>query len=483
MRLDQIADSTLDALRQAGAFAGGMVRPSIRLGVTGLSRAGKTVFITALVHNLVAGGRLPFLRALAEGRLHRAYLQPQPDDTVPRFEIERHLDALCASPPVWPESTRRISELRVRIEYEPRGLWHYLTGTRSLDLDIVDYPGEWLSDLPLLAMSYADWSREALALSRQPALQAHARHWHGFLATLDPAAAGEEAVAITGAELFRAYLLSARAAGAAAGLSPGRFLTPGELEGSPALTFMPLDLQSGATPHGGSLAAMLERRYASYCRKVVLPFFRDHFSRLDRQIVLVDVLSALAGGTQALEDLGMTLEGILRAFRTGSNTLFTHVFAKRIERILFAATKADQLHQSSHDRLEAVLGRITRGAIERARFADADVKVGVLAAVRATSEARITVAGETLPCIRGVPMPGETIDGKTFDGFKEAAVFPGDLPADPEEALARASGTTGFSLVRFRPPKLQAGTAGLRPPYPHIRLDRALEFLIGDRLL
>ncbi len=42
------------ALRLA-AFADlatGFVSPSLRLGVTGLSRAGKTVFITALVHAL-----------------------------------------------------------------------------------------------------------------------------------------------------------------------------------------------------------------------------------------------------------------------------------------------------------------------------------------------------------------------------------------------------------------------------------------------
>ncbi|MEC6999181.1 YcjX family protein [Brucella abortus] len=34
------------------------------MGVTGLSRAGKTVFISALVHNLVHGGRLPHVRGL-----------------------------------------------------------------------------------------------------------------------------------------------------------------------------------------------------------------------------------------------------------------------------------------------------------------------------------------------------------------------------------------------------------------------------------
>ena len=45
----------------------------------------------------------------------------------------------------WPSSTTDISELRLVIDYQrPNG------ADRSLTLDIVDYPGEWLLDLPLL---------------------------------------------------------------------------------------------------------------------------------------------------------------------------------------------------------------------------------------------------------------------------------------------------------------------------------------------
>ena len=61
--------------------------------MTGLSRAGKTVFLTALVNNLIAGARLPVLAASAEGRIMRARLEPQPDDAVPRFAYEEHLRA------------------------------------------------------------------------------------------------------------------------------------------------------------------------------------------------------------------------------------------------------------------------------------------------------------------------------------------------------------------------------------------------------
>mgnify|MGYP002130546617 CR=1 FL=1 len=49
----------------------GLSDPVIRLGVTGLSRAGKTVFITSLVANLLDRGRMAALRAGLEGVVAR----------------------------------------------------------------------------------------------------------------------------------------------------------------------------------------------------------------------------------------------------------------------------------------------------------------------------------------------------------------------------------------------------------------------------
>ena len=88
---------------------------------------------------------------------------------------------------------------------------------------------------------------------------------------------------------------------------------------------------------------------------MIRPFFRDHFSRLDRQIVLVDALAAFNAGPEALHDLEAALAGILDCFRIGRSTIFSSLFRPRIDRILFAATKADHLHHQSHDRLEAIL--------------------------------------------------------------------------------------------------------------------------------
>jgi predicted YcjX-like family ATPase len=178
----------------------------------------------------------------------------------------------------------------------------------------------------------------------------------------------------------------------------------------------------------------------------------------------------------------------LSAFHHGTANWLTGLVLKRIDRILFAATKADHVHHEDHDRLESILARIVERATERAKFAGSDVEVLALASVRATREGAVTRAGERLPSIVGTPLPGETVDGRMFDGKTEIAVFPGDLPDDPDvffDAGARTSGDiprTSLHFVRFRPPQLERTAEGLTLSLPHIRLDRALEFLIGDRL-
>src|SRR5436305_6764510 len=175
-------------------------KPGIRLGVTGLSRSGKTVFITALIHGLIRGGRFPVFEPLATGRIARARLEPQPDDDVPRFDYENHVHTLI-NERRWPTSTSDISELRLVIDYQRQN-----GAERTLTLDIVDYPGEWLLDLPLLNKTYEQWSRESLALSKGSARNALAAPWHAYLATLDPEDAADEQAALASAKLFTDYL-------------------------------------------------------------------------------------------------------------------------------------------------------------------------------------------------------------------------------------------------------------------------------------
>ena len=324
-------------------------------------------------------------------------------------------------------------------------------------------------------------------LAREPGRHPSARAWLSHLQTLDPAAALNEQVTLEAARIFTDYLNAARAAEPALStLGPGRFLLSGELAGSPLLTFVPLDMPERWTIPRESLAAMMQRRFESYKTHVVKPFFREHFSRLDRQIVLIDVLAALNAGPSATTDLSRALEASLRAFRPGARSWLASILPRRIDRILFAASKADHLSSSSHDRLEAILRLMTEQAAARATFAGASVGVIAMAALRATREVEAQHIGEKMACIRGVPLAGQRIGNQTFDGKSEVALFPGDLPADPRQLLVPGpdSAPGAVQFIRFRPPRLARlpWVAGDPQPWPHVRLDRALQFLIGDRL-
>ena len=178
---------------------------------------------------------------------------------------------------------------------------------------------------------------------------------------------------------------------------------------------------------------MMRRRFEAYKDVVVRPFFRDHFARLDRQVVLVDALSAFNAGPDAVRDLEGALAAILECFQPGRWSLASALFRPRIDRILFAATKADHLHHASHERLERILGRMTERAAARADTAGAPIDVVALAAVRATREASVRRGREQLPSIIGTPAANEVVGAETFDGETEAAMFPGDLPEDPED--------------------------------------------------
>ena len=107
--------------------------------------------------------------------------------------------------------------------------------------------------------------------------------------------------------------------------------------------------------------------------------------------------------------------------------------------------------------------------------------------MRATHEANVGGRGNAaLAAVVGIPMAGERIGNEVFDGRTEAAIFPGELPRDPDAVFSGDMGVVDprladYRFVRFRPPIAQRDAAGTALPLPHIRLDRALQFLIGDR--
>lgn len=100
-------------VRSLAGAVGGMIDRAVnedvvRLAVTGLSRAGKTVFITSLIQNLLAldGQRdvLPAVhkRLSAQGtnRLRDVAIEPAGISALPRFDFAAKLAGLSAGEPV-----------------------------------------------------------------------------------------------------------------------------------------------------------------------------------------------------------------------------------------------------------------------------------------------------------------------------------------------------------------------------------------------
>ena len=248
---------------------------------------------------------------------------------------------------------------------------------------------------------------------------------------------------------------------------------PGDLEGSPALTFSPLARPERRS--SDSLWRAFQQRFEAYKRVVVDPFFRNHFARLDRQIVLIDALGAIHDGPRAVEDLRAAMAGILACFRPGERSWLAPILGRRIDRILFAATKADHLHHSparqarrhrrgagqGRPRPRDVLRRRDPRPLDRQPPRHRRGHRHPRTAARSTSSA----AARSTPATRSRSSP---------------ATSPTTRPrSSPPPATAPPTGhDAAYRVTRFAPPRLLGAGGGL----PHIRLDRAAEFLIGDRL-
>ena len=127
-----------------GELAGGA---TVWLAVTGLSRSGKTVFITSLIHNLLSSlhnpNRMPLLNVVGERRLFAAHLEAPRAGRLPQFPYLDNIQKMAV--PDWPARTADLSEIGIEVRFAPANavgrLLSEITGNpASLTIRIVDYP-------------------------------------------------------------------------------------------------------------------------------------------------------------------------------------------------------------------------------------------------------------------------------------------------------------------------------------------------------
>jgi predicted YcjX-like family ATPase len=163
---------------------------------------------------------------------------PQRDFGIPRFTYDEGLAQLYGDPPAWPTPTRGVSEIRLALRFRSNeSLMRHFKDTSTLYLEIVDYPGEWLLDLPMLAQDYLSWSRQMTGLLQGQRAEWSAK-WRQLCEGLDPLAPADENRLAAIAAAWTDYLHQCKQEGLHF-IQPGRFVLPGDLAGAPALQFFP----------------------------------------------------------------------------------------------------------------------------------------------------------------------------------------------------------------------------------------------------
>ena len=435
----------------------------ICIGITGLSGAGKSTLITSLIYQLSHPDRaqLPGFAPALSGRLLGAELHPALDTGLPLFEYQRCLDALTANPPRWPESTRDLSALELHVHLLGRRFGRDYR--QKLILELRDYPGEWLMDLPLLHMDFATWCRHQRDLLESAPRAELAPELLDKLQALAPDTVVEAGTLDSLWQNYRQFLRDCRSERKLSYLQPGRALLDHEEYG-----FFPLPALGHHTQSelqslpDDCIYKVLESRYRTYVEEKVAPFVESHFRHLDRQLVLVDLIGTLFAGEESLEDMRKAFGHIADTFRYGSSGLLRKLWRPRIDRLLFAATKVDQVLAADHDALRQLLGQQLQQVFSGARHRGLPLYCEAIAAVRCSNES--VRDGRRM-------LVGHGMDGR-YLGFENAEIM-AHLPQDGEWQHY-----TGGLPPQLRPP-VGIGREGY---LPHIRMDALLNLLLGDKV-
>jgi len=384
-----------------------------QVGVIGLYRSGKTVFLTSLINHLQNhnASRFPVgkqARVWFDGELKAVRFEP--------FPYKERRD-LLVNTRRWPEKTRGVSEYGCRYY---RSDWHLSRG----ELSLLDFPGERLADLIMVHASYAQWSDFLLTLFHDHA------EYRGladpYLDLLKQDGLEEGRVIDVYRQLMLGLFMAFRPV-----VSPSAFLLApdGRWIGDPDIArdrvmdhcfsglsadaqFAPLSAE--ARERFPALHKQFAKRYGAYKRQIALPL-SGWMRSCDALVVLVDVTALLAGGEGMYQGNRELLRNLIDLLKPGKSLFglsmdllqnvlypFDNRPLKRVvdlgwqalSRIAFVATKADKVHESDRDRLRDLVREMTEGLVASHQVKAAALDVGYFAcaavkSTRSTSDGKL----------------------------------------------------------------------------------------------
>ncbi|WP_111979133.1 YcjX family protein [Algibacillus agarilyticus] len=442
----------------------------INLAVTGLSGAGKTAFISALTQHVRFASQTaayPFWQAAEAERIIGCKRNLHDDNHTARFRLDDAMACLTAEAPVWPKSTKGISSLSLTLKFKPEHkLKSLLTDALNLRINITDYPGEWLLDLPMLKYDYQQWSDSIWQRYRSHTdfyafkQACENQDWH---------APADELVLEKLAAIYTEFLHKI-ANESYSYVQPGRFVLPAEWQGKPALHFVPISSEfvnnRKADETDDVLFSLNKSRFEFYVKEIVTPFYHRYFNDFDRQVVLVDVLKALNGGDEKYQDLKFTLAALSESFEYGKQNWLSHIISPKIDKVLFAVTKADHITPEQRQNAVSLLKTLAIKSEEHLKYSHVDTHYLAIASIAASKAEKIMHEGQQWSVLNAIELHTQT----------PLCFFPGEVPAVINHSSVWSDNQ--FNFKSFSPPLLLNEDA----PFPHIAMDKVCEFLFGDKM-
>jgi len=441
----------------------------LRLAVTGLRQAGKTVFLTSMINFLLENGSKHSALFRRKGLMVSAKELP-PDSSVARFPYEDYLGRFKKKPPEWPEPTNELTEFHLKLILRKGN-----RRTKEYGLELVDYPGERIMDLPLWGKTYESWSDET---DRESAcgIRGHLRReFRQSCMTLSDSSPKNAAQKKSAVECYKDYLSKCKNKGLNF-LQPSKMLL--EDSGAENLTFCPLPRK--VRKSAPSIAAEFKKEYKAYKKRNIRNFARE-ITICSRQIVLVDILQILKNGVHVYNDARKCFDSILDMYRyKKKHSWFMNLIVRsfpfkkvNIDRVAFVATKADQATRNNRQNMKALLEKLVERKHDYLKY-DRDANVGFFfaAAHRSTKDIKVNLKGIWREQGKSV----SALAGRLKkDPGKEREIFPGEMPDEwpgewnPEEKAYRFSD--------FAPRVLPARNGAI---FDHINLDEVLLYMFED---
>ncbi|GAB6069215.1 YcjX family protein [Thiomicrorhabdus hydrogeniphila] len=393
--MKQFFTNTFNKIESGSKVVGDFIEQKIatdihKIAITGLSRSGKSMLFTSLIIQLneraqvKSGGSytLPLLKSLPMDSIVSFDILPILGEAL--FPISDCIDALENQK--WPTATDQIYgfELKVTSKQPARlkkllGRSHQITRFR-----FYDYPGEWLTDLPMLDLTFEQWCHKVTAQQTTEPQKTLAAEWLKFLETYNFDLQPTEALVKELVLRYRDYLVQAKAAGISM-LQPGGYLLDKTPYNWQKHGFVPLPAKITCDLKHPWMKIM-SANYSAYQVTWLEQLKQKYFSDFDSQVILVDLFEGLRHSRQHLMQLKESLSNLAGTFINGQ-TWFQKMLGKSVmTKVAFVATKVDLVPSAQNQNLLSLLKDVSSGA--RSKFEEQDITFNhfLLSSIRVTKE-------------------------------------------------------------------------------------------------